>query len=123
MVVKTQWQAIDDPYEDIYVPFGESLTEPGQSMPIGEMIEAFRAGQPVQAKSHYYDINEDIPDDVAIELAPDDEPDELIRMQNLKREIEANKREKENARRNKDEAVTSSPVPVPTLVPSSTPPA
>ena len=66
-----------------------SLTEPGQAAPIHKMIEMFRQGEVVKAKPHYYDdIDGTLDDETMADMAPDDEPDPLIKAQNAREELD-----------------------------------
>lgn len=74
------------------------LTVPNQALTIREIIERFTSGEKVDGREVRYQIFDEIPDEIAVELEEgDDNPDELTANQELYEKI------KENANRKKIE--------------------
>lgn len=84
----------DDPDNFEHVS-GVSMTLPDQSLTINQIIDRFTRGQSSESKQVQFDVNSEVSDNDALDVYDTpDEPDDLIRQQELEESIKRSQDER-----------------------------
>ena len=73
---------------------GISETVPDQSMSIQEILNLYNSGQKVETKEPIFELSDTLNDEISSNLAPEDEPDELVGFLETAAEYEKSEKEK-----------------------------